>query len=83
MDGAFAYVDNALSHMDGGVVHMAGSLARLVGAFAWRLGAIGRRHSASIRCIGAPGGSVRGEQAKQTGLVLSCIEAKFCKKICV
>ena len=30
-----------------------------------------------------PGGSVRGEHANLTGLVLSCIEAKFCKKICV
>ena len=26
-----------------------------------------------------PGGSVRGERANLTGLVLSCIEAKFCK----
>ena len=26
-----------------------------------------------------PGGSVRGEQANFTGLVLGCIEAKFCK----
>ena len=31
----------------------------------------------------APGGSVRGERANLTRLVLSCIEAKFCKKICV
>ena len=30
-----------------------------------------------------PGGSVRGEQANLTGLVLGCIEAKFCKNICV
>ena len=27
----------------------------------------------------APGGSVRGERANLTGLVLDCIEAKFCK----
>ena len=26
-----------------------------------------------------PGGSVRGERANFTGLVLGCIEAKFCK----
>ena len=31
----------------------------------------------------APGGSVRGEEANLAGLVLSCIEAKFRKKICV
>ena len=31
----------------------------------------------------APGGSVRGERANFTGLVLLCIEAKFCNKICV
>ena len=31
-----------------------------------------------------PGGSVRGERANLTGLVLSCIdEAKFCTNICV
>ena len=30
-----------------------------------------------------PGGSVRRGQASLTGLVLSCIEAKICKKICV
>ena len=29
------------------------------------------------------GGSVHGEQANVTGLVLSCIEAKFCKYILV
>ena len=31
----------------------------------------------------APGGSVRGERANLKGLVLGCIEAKFCNKICV
>ena len=31
----------------------------------------------------SPGGSVRGERANLKGLVLGCIEAKFCKKICV
>ena len=30
-----------------------------------------------------PGGSVRGEQANLTGLILGWIEAKCCKKICV
>ena len=30
-----------------------------------------------------PGGSVRGERANFTRLVLGCIEAKFCKKILV
>ena len=30
-----------------------------------------------------PVGSVRGERANLKGLVLGCIEAKFCKKICV
>ena len=30
-----------------------------------------------------PGESVRGERANFTRLVMSCIEAKFCKKICV
>ena len=30
-----------------------------------------------------PGGSVRGERAIFTRLVLGCIEAKFCKQICV
>ena len=30
-----------------------------------------------------PGGSVRGERANSTRLVLSCIEAKFCKQILV
>ena len=30
-----------------------------------------------------PGGSVRGERANLKGLVLGCIEAKFCRKICV
>ena len=30
--------------------------------------------------ITAPGGSVRGERANFRGLVLGCIEAKFCKK---
>ena len=30
-----------------------------------------------------PGGSVRGERANLTRLVLLCIEAKFCNKICV
>ena len=30
-----------------------------------------------------PGGSVRGERENFTRLVLGCIEAKFCKKICV
>ena len=30
-----------------------------------------------------PGGSVRGERANLKGLVLGCIEAKVCKKICV
>ena len=37
--------------------------------------------------LGTPGGSViiiiRGERANLKGLVLGCIEAKFCKKICV
>ena len=33
--------------------------------------------------VPSPGGSVRGEHANLTGLVLSCIEAKFCKKICI
>ena len=51
------------------------------------------RESATIRLLvfsqrllpnlAEPGGSVRGERANLTGLVLSCIEAKFCKKICV
>ena len=31
----------------------------------------------------APGRSVRGERANFARLVLGCIEAKFCKKICV
>ena len=35
------------------------------------------------RTLGVPGGSVRGERANLKGLVLGCIEAKFCKKICV
>ena len=30
--------------------------------------------------IHTPGGSARGEQANLTGLVLGCIEAKFCKR---
>ena len=30
--------------------------------------------------VEAPGGSVRGERANFTGLVLGCIEAKFCNK---
>ena len=33
--------------------------------------------------VEVPGGSVRGERANLKGLVLGCIEAKFCKKICV
>ena len=34
-------------------------------------------------CFERPGGSVRGERANITGLVLNCIEAKFCKEILV
>ena len=30
-----------------------------------------------------PGGSVRGERANLTRLLIGCIEAKFCKKMCV
>ena len=30
-----------------------------------------------------PGGSVHGERANSTGLVLGCIDADFCKEICV
>ena len=30
-----------------------------------------------------PGGSVHGERANFKGLVIGCIEAKFCKQICV
>ena len=35
----------------------------------------------AVRHENEPGGSVRGERANLTGLVLSCIEAKFCKLI--
>ena len=38
------------------------------------------RHSIFNLALSKPGGSVRGEQANLTRLVLSCIEAKFCKK---
>ena len=44
----------------------------------------GRRHDARASDVGPaaePGGSVRREQTNLTGLVLSCIEARFCKKI--
>ena len=34
-------------------------------------------------CFERPGGSVRGERANITELVLGCIEAKFCKEILV
>ena len=46
----------------------------------------GRRHDARASDVGPaaePGGSVRREQTNLTGLVLSFIEARFCKKICV
>ena len=43
-------------------------------------------HAAKIQLtlvLHQPGGSVRGERANFTSLVLLCIKAKFCNKICV
>ena len=36
-----------------------------------------------LQLVVGPGGSVRGERANFTGLVIGCIESKFCKKIYV
>ena len=41
-----------------------------------------RRHVRELLAAAEPGGSVHGERANFTGLVLGCIKAKFCKKIC-
>ena len=41
------------------------------------------RAPAGSRSCSSPGGSVRGERANFTRLVISCIEAKCCKKISV